>query len=508
MKNNSLIAKNTILLSVRMVVVTIITIFTTRFLLEGLGVEDYGVYNVTVGVISFSSFFQPAMANGIQRFLNFEIGRHDEVRSINVFNTGFQIQIVISLLIILICETAGLWYVMNKLVVPPDRYYAVMQVYQIAIGTFIISMIQVPFIAIIMCHERMNFFALISIVDCVLKFLVAVGIKYASFDHLILYTVLLFIVHLVILLIYIIYTRNNFQEVRFQKKICRDLFKPMLSFSGWNLFEKFGRVGKMQGINMLLNYFFGPVVNASRGVVNYVTMALSQLLDSSFVASRPQAIQAYARGEIQRTLNIMFSLSKFTILFLFMLSLPIYLEGPYILNLWLGAGNIPMYTLPFLYVTLISTIIDKLSAPLNIIVHASGKMKLYNTVSGIMNIIVVPFSLIALVMGVDAVFIYWLVFWGEVVTLLVLLLVLKKIVNLSIPKYFNEVIIRSSLVVLLAFGIPCIVHNYMGEGFLRLLFVTASSVLICSLIAFMVGLNKNERELFRGLLKGFCYSRK
>ena len=494
MNDNSRIAKNTIFLSLRMVVVMIITIFTTRLLLEGLGVKDYGIYNVTIGIVSLCSFLQPAMANGIQRFFNFEIGKNDLERARNVFNTGIQIQLLISLVIIVICETIGLWYVMNKLVVEPDRHIATMIIYQISVVSLFLNMMQVPYLAAIMGHEKMDFFALISIVDAVLKLVIAYFLRFATTDHLVLYSILLLSVTLFDFSVYAYYSTKNFPEIRIHIRISRDLFRPMLSFSGWNLLEKFSRLGKDQGINLALNYYLGPVVNAARGVVGQVTYGFGSLVDSTVTASRPQSIQSYARGEYQRALHIMFSLSKFTLLLLYVLMFPVYLELPYILHLWLG-NNIPAFTLPLLNIALITIVFDKLASPISVVVHATGKMRLFNIVSGVLNIVVVPISLYALKRGADAIYVYWVLFWMTLITHVALVITLRKLIVYSVALYFKDVILRSLLVVSLSCWFPWFSHHTLSDGFGRLIIVVLTSVFFSSIASYIIGLNKSEREI-------------
>ena len=246
-------------------------------------------------------------------------------------------------------------------------------------------MIEVPFMAAVMGHEKMDFFAFISILDAVLKLGIAFLLSFSDIDHLVLYGFLLLVVEFLNLFLYVCYSVKNFNEIRISRKVHKELFVPMLSFSGWNLLDKIARVGKDQGVNLILNFYFGPIVNAARGIVNQVSYAFTGLIDSAITASRPQAIQSYAAGNAQRTIKMMISLSKFTVLFLYLLVYPIYLESDYILHIWLG-NNIPNYTIPFLNITLLIIVADKLSTSSNLVVHASGKMKKYNIVSGVIHI--------------------------------------------------------------------------------------------------------------------------
>lgn len=489
-----------------MVIVTLITIYTTRLLLEGLGIDDYGIYNVTIGIISLCSFLKPAMANGIQRFYNFEIGKNNYEGAKQVFNTGLQIQLILIIFIVLLCETVGLWYMNNKLIVPPDRIDASLIVYHIAVASFVLTMLEVPFMAAVMGHEKMDFYALISVLDAVLKLGISLSLRFVCSDHLVFYAVLLFAVELINLLLYGLYCAKNFKEIRISKKVSSDLFKPMLSFSGWNLLEKISRLGKDQGINIMLNFFFGPVVNAARGVVNQVSYAFTGLIDSANTAARPQAIQSYASGNQARTLSIMFTMSKFTIILLYVLIFPILLEASYILNLWLG-DNVPSYTLPFLNVALLTIIVDKLSTPLNFVVHATGKMKNYNMVSGLLNFIVLPLALVVLVAGMDAVAVYWLVFICTIITQVIYLLVLKKIIDYSISKYLKDVVVSSLLVMIASCFVPYICHLYLPEGFVRLSVVFVASLVAGGFASYFIGLSKAEKNICDNLLYSLLHKR-
>ena len=481
-------------------IVALIAIFTTRLLLEGLGVEDYGVYNVTMGIISLCSFLQPALANGIQRFFNVEIGKSNLYRAKCVFNTSVQIQLIVSLLIVVLCETIGQWYVMNKFVVAPERYEATLIIYQISILAMVVAMMQVPFMAVIIAYEKMDFFALISVVDAVLKLVIAFVLRFSQFDHLILYSMLLLCITLLNFFIYAYYAIKNFPEIRIHCLISKDLFRDMLSFSGWNLLEKFARLGKDQGLNIMLNYYFSPIVNAARGVIGQVTAAFTGLVDSTVTASRPQSIQSYARGDYQRTLNIMFSLSKFVLLLLYLCVFPVYLEAPYILNLWLG-DNVPELTIPLLNIALITIIVDKLAMPISVVVHATGKMKLFNIVSGIMNIAVIPFSIYALSQGADAVIIYWIVFGMTLVTQIVLVFTLRKLIKFSIMSYYKEVVCRSLIVIAFSLWLPWLAYSVFTEGFFRLVVVLLSSFFVTTFFAYVIGLSDAERSLCKGVVE-------
>lgn len=498
MSNNSnkTIARNTIFLVIRMVVVTFITIFTTRFLLQNLGIDDYGVYNVTLGIVAICSFLRPSLANAVQRFYNVELGKNSLQGATRVFSTGLFIHFCIALLIVVVCEILGLWYINTTMVIPDGRYDAVFWVFQISMLSMFFSMIQVPYTSAVMAHEKMDFFAALNVIDAVLKLLIAILICYSPFDRLVFYGFLLFCVTFFNLIINAWYTHHNFKEAYFCKEGISDLLRPLLSFSFWNMFESLARIGKDQGSNMLLNYYFGPAVNAARGVTGQVSFALASLIDTTGTAARPQMVQRFAKGEIDSSISIFYSLSKVVAIVVILIGVPICLETNYILHLWLG-NNIPSFSILFVRLVVLMTFIDKLATPVTSIIHASGKIRNYHLTASFVNILVIPLVWLFFLMGYGAEYLYISFILGSFVAQCIFVLILNKQVGISNSRYLIDVIAKPLLTLSLASILPVYLHYSMEEGFMRLVAVSCAMLLMMTLIGYTICLNKSEKGLIR-----------
>lgn len=337
--SNKRIAKNSVFLSIRMVVVMCISLYTSRVILNALGVEDYGVYNVVGGFVSMFAFLNTSMSNGIQRFFNYELGKNGEVGANKVYRTSLLIQLLLGVVIVALTETVGLWYLHNKMVIPEGRMLAAEWVFQFSIIGFLLIIMQVPYTAAVMAHEKMDFFSVISIADAIIKLVLVVILPHVRYDKLVAFGVLSLLIILFDFIAYFVYCKKKFPEITLKKtesKFDRSLFGSMLGFSGWNVFGSFSNMMRDQGINLIINFFYGPIVNAARGIAMQVNGAVSSLASTILTPVRPQVIQSYARNELDRTMRLTFSISKFSLVFLMLLALPISVEVNFILNLWLG----------------------------------------------------------------------------------------------------------------------------------------------------------------------------
>ena len=493
------IAKNSILLTIRMFVVMILSVFTTRFLLENLGIEDFGVYNVTIGIVTLCSFISPALSNATQRFYNFEYGRSGSNGAEKVFNTSLQIQLVMVLLLIIICETFGLWYVLNKLVVPAGREHVVLFVYQFSIFAFAVSFVQIPYSAAVISHERMGFFAFVSLLDAILKLIISICIAFSTWDRLLFYSVLLFSVNILNFLLYVGYASINFEEVRLKFAIYRDLIKDMLLFSWWNLFESIARIGKDQGSNMLINYYFGPVLNAARGLAIQVSYAFAGIVESTVMAARPQMIQTYATGNVNQSITMFYTLSKGAVLIIFLLSLPVFSEIDTILRVWIGQ-NIPEYSAEFIRLSIIVLLVDKMATPVTAIIHATGKVKLYHFISGVFNILPLPLAWMMFEMEYGPLSVYLATFICVFLAQIAFVFLTRHLVNISIYYYFVEVVLKTILVIIISSIIPIAIRELITNIYFRLVVVSLASYSIIPLIVYFVALNKQEKIIINNLI--------
>ena len=494
-EDNKRIAKNTIYLYVRMFLVLAISLYTTRVLLEELGVEDFGVYNVVCGFVSMFAFMNTSMSNGIQRFYNFELGQGGTDSVQKVYVTAVLIQTIVVAVILLLTETVGLWYLYHKMVIPAERFTAALWVFQFSILSFVFVIMQVPYSAAIMAYERMNYYALVSIIDAFLKLGLVLILQCVTWDKLIFYGTFLFVVNIVNFILYYIYCKRNFEAIRFRFKYHEELFKRMLSFSGWNLFGSCAYMVKGQGVNVLLNMFFGPIVNAARGVSFQVMSAIQSFTASIFTSFRPQLVQSYASGDIKRTEQLMFSMSKFTFYLLYMIALPVILEIDYILHLWLG-DNVPDYTVPFTVLIIVSMLISNFNTPLSLVIHATGRMRVYQLTTSIIIMSILPLSWLFLVLGGRPLIVYWVDLGVVVVNQIVCMFVVKKYFSYSLEGYCKEVVIPSFIVSLFAFIIPVVFHFLLETSFCRVVVVCVVSMFSTGLIVYWKGLRHAERQMF------------
>lgn len=491
---NKRIARNSIFLSIRMVIVLGITLYTTRAILQLLGVEDYGVYNVVCGFVSMFTFLNTSLSNGIQRFFNYELGKNGIDGAKRVYNTSLLIQILLAVIIIIITEALGLWYLYNKMVIPESRMVAAQWIFQFSVLSFMFIIIQAPYSAAVMAHEKMDFFAAVSILDALLKLLIVFIIPFFSGDNLTIYGLLIALISIFDFICYLVYSKKHFDEIKLESKFDKELFKSMMRFSGWNTFGSFSGIMKEQGINLVINLFFGPIVNAARGVSTQVNSGLQGFVSTITTPVRPQVIQSYARGDVDRTMHLTYSISKLSCMFLYMMALPIICEIDYILKLWLG-GNVPENTNKFVIIVILISFLNNLNSAVSGVVHASGKMKAYQLSTSLLALLCIPLSYFALKMGGSADLALWMVFITMAITQTVALMVLKTIVQYRLKDYFIKVISPIVSVALTTFWIPSLITSTFQEGLLRLCIVFITSVLLVSISVLFMGLNRGERTL-------------
>lgn len=499
--NNKRIAKNSLFMSIRMVIVLAITLYTSRVILNVLGVENYGVYNVVAGFVTMFGFFNSSLANGIQRFFNFELGKNGVEGARKVYNMALLIQLLLALIIIIPTEIIGTWYLHNKMVIPDGRMFAAEWIFQLSLITFVLHIIQVPFSAAVMAHERMNFYAIVSVLNVFINLGAVFVIPLLKGDALILYGILTTFVALFTLLMYIIYAKKHFEEISIEKKFHRTTFKEMLSFSGWNIFGTLGQMMKNQGVNLILNFFFGPVVNAARGIANQVNSSLQNFVSNITIPVRPQVVQSYSKGDVQRSLNLTYTISKLSCFLLLTMSLPILMEVDYVLNIWLG-NNVPEYTNVFVIIIVLNSFISNLNSAVSGVVHASGKMKVYQLCGGTISLVSVIFVYIAmLIWDIPSIALVVLLVL-DIIRQIVALGVLKSIVHeFSLRTYFYGIVMPLGVVSLLSLIFPLLVHNFMAEGFFRFLVVLIVSLISVVMSIYAVGLSKNEKNLVSQLLR-------
>ncbi len=535
--SNKRIAKNSLFMTIRMLFVLFISLFTTREVLNTLGVENYGIYNVVCGFVSMFAFLNSSMTSATQRFYNFELGKNGKEGVRKVYNASMIIHLLIALVVVIITEFVGLWYVYNELVVPADRlnaaiwifhfslaalflniinvpysavimsyermdYYAVIGIwiFHFSLAALFLNIINVPYSAVIMSYERMDYYAVIGIVDAVLKLIIVYSLYFFNGDKLIIYGLLYFLVVLFDFLAYRIYAKHNFKELKMGLKVSKDFFKDILSFAGWNLFGAFAYMMREQGINLLLNAYFGPIVNAAKGVANQVNGALQGFSANILIPARPQIVQSYAREDYERSFKLMNSISKLSCIVFLLMALPVSLEIDFILHIWLG-DNIPQYTASFIILMLATNTWGSLIAPISAIVHATGKMKFYQLLSTISNLLSVPLAFIFLLCCKDPNLVFWALFFTMLTNHIAGLISLKRLTSFSFRKYLKNVIFPLLPVILFSFLSAFVPYYFIEDEIIKFIVVLIISTLAIIFYSYLFCLNTSEKQFVIGFIK-------
>ena len=492
--NNKRIAKNTLMLYVRMLFTMAVSLFTSRVILQTLGIEDYGIYNVVGGIITMFTFINSAMVSSTQRYLNFELATGNEKKLKSIFNTSLQIHALIAFTIILLGETVGLWFLMNKLVIPETRMTAAMWVYQCSILSCAVGIMSTPYNAAIIAHEKMSAFAYISILDVVLRLLIVYLLVISPYDKLIVYAILVLAIQLLTRYIYSRYCNKHFKETQFEWKIDRPLLKEMAGFAGWSFWGNLAAILYTQGLNMMLNIFFGPVVNAARAVAVQVQTAIQRFVSNFQMALNPQITKNYASGNLDQMHSLMFRSARFSFLLLFFISLPVILETEFILSIWLK--TVPDDAVIFTQIMICISLIYTTANPCVIANQATGKVKVYQMVVGGILLSILPISYIVLKLGAPAYSVFIVHFCVESVAQFSRMYMLRKLINLPMREYLRNIYIPIVATVAAAIVLPVLVHVEMTDGWLRFIAVGLTCVLSVGICAFFIGFTKSERLFF------------
>ena len=489
--NNKRIAKNTLLLYFRMLFMMGISLYTSRVVLNTLGVEDYGIYNVVGGIVAMFGFINSSMSSATGRYITFALGKGDSKRLSTVFSTALQLHALIAGLIVLLGETIGVWFLYNKMQIPTERMDAAFWVLQCSIIDTIFMIVSVPYNADIVAHERMSAFAYISILEAVLKLFIVYLLMASPFDKLVVYAILLLAVQVLIRFCYSIYCNRHFEETKYKHVWDKSLFKEMTSFAGWSMFGNLSAVFYSQGLNMLLNVFFGPIVNAARGVAVQVQSAIQSFVGNFQMALNPQITKTYAKGEISEMHNLMFRSARFSFFLLFFLSLPVLFETKLILTIWLK--TVPENSITFLRIMICTSLIYTCANPMVVANQATGKVRKYQAVCGTTLIMILPISYILLKMGLPAYSVFVVHFVMECICQLARMIMLRPLIGLRMRDYFIHVYSQVFLVVMLSIIAPAIVYNLMNDTIFRFFIVSFVCVISVSLVAYNLGLTTSEK---------------
>lgn len=489
--NNTRIAKNTIFLYFRMILLMVVSLFTSRIVLSTLGISDYGIYNVVGGFIGMFAFLNGAMSGCIQRFITIALGKGDDRNLKKVFSTCVITHGIIALLVFLLAETVGLWFVLEKLVIPAERMTAAMVVYQCSIVSTMVMIMSFPYNADIIAHERMSAFAYISIFETFAKLGIVYVLHIGNLDKLSLYAILLLGVKVSVILVYRIYCKRHFVEATFHWIFDSVLFKKMLSFAGWNLWGGMAGTLMGQGINVLLNMFFGPTVNAARGAAVQVQSAVQMFATNFQTALNPQMMKTYAAGDLESMHVLLFRSAKFTFMLLLCLMLPLMLEIDTILGLWLK--EVPENTNIFVCLMLCISMVDAVSNPFMTASAATGRVKVYQSVIGGILLSIVPIAYIVLRLGAEpyAVFIVHLVV--AISAFIARIFIIRNMIKLSVREYILKAMLPCVSVALPSIGLSLAAKWLMPDGFVYAVIVILLACFMVATFSLLFGLSRNER---------------
>lgn len=491
-ENNKRIAKNTLLLYCRMLFLMVVSLYTSRVVLNALGVEDFGIYNVVGGVVATFSVLSGSLSTAISRFITYELGKQNQEKLNKIFSSAITIQAALACIIIMLAETIGLWFLNSKMNIPETRVEAANWVFQFSIFTFAINLISVPYNACIIAHEKMSAFAYISILEAIGKLSIVYLIVISPIDKLIFYAILMCVIALLIRITYGYYCKRHFCECAYHFIWDKQLLKQMFSFAGWNFIGAASGILRDQGGNILINLFCGPTANAARGIAFQVNNAVNQFVINFMTALNPQITKSYAAGDKEYMTLLIFQGARLSFYMLLLLSLPILINTHYILALWLEI--VPEHTVLFVQLVLIFAMSESISQPLITAMLATGKIRNYQIIVGGLQMMNLPISYIFLKIGFLPEVIIIVAIGISQCCLVARLMLLRGMIGISIQKYLKKVYLNIIIVSIIATIIPFISVQYINESFIGFIIISLVTVFCTISSIYFIGCNRQEKQ--------------
>ena len=500
---NKTIAKNTMFLYFRMMVTMVISLYTSRVVLQTLGVEDYGIYQAVGGIVGFLAFINNALGTGSSRFITFGLGEGNIEKLKNIFSTTLTGHVILALLIVIVAETVGLWFLNHKMVIPPDRLYAAEWVFHLSVLTAFFTLTQVPYNACIIAHEKMTVFAYVSIVDAVCRLLIVYMLMIGKMDKLILYAVLHMLLQVSILGFYRYYTKKHFQEALFKLKIEKDIYREILSFSGWSLFANSAIALNNQGILILLNIFFPPAVVAARSLTIQVNMTIQQFVSNFQTATVPQIVKRYAAGEYTESKRLLLETAKYSFFLMLIIAVPICFTAEQLLALWLDV--VPPYTVIFLQLIVIQSLFQTIDTSFYYAIYAKGQLKQNALLSPTVLFLTFPVVYLLFRLGYSPIALSW----ATIVSYAIIGLVIKPILLIRIVDYslkdIISVLTACLKVTIVSLPLPFTANYYITSMHLKmwLEFILIAAICVLSVVVscWFLGLSKETRMKITVLVK-------
>lgn len=499
--NGRRVAKNTLMLYIRMFLVMGVSFYTSRVVLQTLGVTDFGIYNVVGGVVAMFGFIHTSLSGACSRFITYALGKGDEKELSETFSTVMTIFYLLILLIFILAETVGLWFVMEKLVIPPERHTAALWVYQGSVVSTLIMLVSVPYNALLIAHERMSAFAYVSVYEVIAKLIIVFLIQVIPFDRLITYALLVVVVQLSVRIIYTVYSRRHFPESHYRLHYDRKRFREIFYYAGWTLNGNLAVIGFTQGLNILLNLFFGPAVNAARGIAMQIQTGVNQFYSSFQAAATPQITKTYAHDELPAMRKLVLSTQRSSFYLILLISLPFLFQTEYILHLWLG--QVPAHSANFVRIIVLLSMNSALNGPVITAVHATGRIKRFQLIEGSMLLSVVPVAWLLLKFAhISPEEVFLTFFFIEVITQLVRVWLVFPMIELPISRYYTKVLWPIAKVCAVVWVLPaaCVIWWHPTSDFLTLVLVVVVCVLSTLACVYFLGVSRSEKDLVHAKL--------
>lgn len=491
--NTSRIAKNTLILYSRQILIMLVSLYTVRIVLNALGAQDYGIYNVVAGVVAMFSFLSSAMATASQRYFSYDLGKNDEEHLKMTFSLTVSIYFILAAIVVVLAESVGLWFVMKRLFVPAERMHAARIIYQFSILSFVFTILTGPFMADIIAHEDMNIYAYVSIVEVALKLVVIFLIRIFTADKLIFYGLLMLFVTIINTTIYRAICKKKYSECKYKFCWDRKYAKEMFSFTGWSLFGAFTSMARLQAITILVNQFFNPVVVAARTISNQVTNSLNVFSSNFDTSLYAPIVKEYAKDDKDSFFSLIYNGCKITFFLMWIFALPLCLRMDYVLTLWLK--NLPEYVVIFSILSIVEVQINAVSYPLMTAARATGKVKLYEITLGTLQLMMFVASFVWLrFFNGKATAVFWTAIYLNIVMFFARLLIVKRLVKLSLRRYVVKVFIPIVLVIFISFIPSYFLNKVIQQTFLGLCIVVICTLLLSTVAMYYLGLSKEWRK--------------
>lgn len=496
---NKRIAKNTIYLYLRMIVLLVVGLYSSRVTLMALGISDYGIFNVVGGIVIMFVFINYAMVNSTQRYITYELGKGNVQKLSLIFSTSINIHIIVSIIIVILSETIGLWFFYNKMVIPDERMNAAFWIFQFSIISCVVTVISAPYNALIIAYEKMSAYALISLLDAFLKLGIVLYLLHYGGDRLILYGALVLIIALINFIIYKLFCNKSFHESRYKFKIDKPLMKEMTGFAGWNLIGNFSYICYTQGLNLLLNVFFDPVVNAARGLAVQIQNIVSNFSFNVENAIKPQITKSYANNDMTRMQTLMSVSARLSFYVLWLIALPLLLETEIILDIWLA--EVPEHTTNFVRLTLLILLADSLTGPLSTAAQSTGNIKMFQVIVSLLYLLILPLSYISLLITPVPEIVFFINFFVFFITQGVKLVIVGRLIDLAKKSFIRSVFFRAYSVAFFSSTLPVIIWRSMDPSINRLFIIGAVCILFVPIVIYAIGITREERYLVNSKVK-------